>query len=44
MLNLVYHGTIDERVYSALSERMRDRFDIFGTLPDVIEDDWIADI
>ena len=24
--------------------RMRDRFDIFGTLPDVIEDDWIDDI
>jgi hypothetical protein len=23
---------------------MRDRFDIFGTLPDVIEDDWIDDI
>lgn len=23
---------------------MRNRYDIFGTLPDVIEDDWIADI
>jgi NAD-dependent DNA ligase len=23
---------------------MRDRYDIFGTLPDVIEDDWIEDI
>ena len=44
MLNLVYHGTIDERVYATLSERMRNRYDIFGTLPDVIEDDWIADI
>lgn len=44
MLNLVYHGTIDERVYAALSGRMRDRYDVFGTLPDVIEDDWIADI
>jgi superfamily II DNA or RNA helicase len=44
MLNLVYHGTIDERVYAALSDRMRNRYDIFGTLPDVIEDDWIADI
>ncbi len=23
---------------------MRDRFDIFGTLPDVIDDEWIADV
>ena len=23
---------------------MKDRYDIFGTLPDVIEDDWIEDI
>lgn len=23
---------------------MRDRFDVFGSLPDVIEDDWIDDI
>ena len=23
---------------------MRERFDIFGTLPDVIEDDWIEDL
>ena len=44
MLNLVYHGTIDERLYATLSERMRNRYDIFGTLPDVIEDQWIADI
>ncbi len=44
MLNLVYQGTIDEQIYDKLSERMRDRFDIFGTLPDVIEDDWIEDI
>jgi len=44
MLNLVYHGTRDERVYERLSERMRDRYDIFGSLPDVIEDDWIENI
>jgi superfamily II DNA/RNA helicase len=47
MLNLLYHGiaqqTVDEKVYAKLSERMRNRFDIFGTLPDVIEDDWIED-
>ncbi|WP_400768726.1 phospholipase D-like domain-containing anti-phage protein [Methylosinus sporium] len=44
MLNLVYGGTVDEKVYATLSQRMRDRYDIFGTLPDVIEDDWIDDI
>ncbi|MGH8593646.1 MAG: phospholipase D-like domain-containing anti-phage protein [Gammaproteobacteria bacterium] len=44
MLNLVYHDTRDEDVYAKLSARMQDRFDIFGALPDVIEDDWIEDI
>ena len=41
MLNLVYHETRDEDVYGALSRRMKDKFDIFGGLPDVIEADWI---
>jgi superfamily II DNA or RNA helicase len=41
MLNLVYHETQDEKVYRVLSRRMQDRFDIFGGLPDTIEDDWI---
>ncbi|MGH8589652.1 MAG: phospholipase D-like domain-containing anti-phage protein [Gammaproteobacteria bacterium] len=44
MLNLVYHDTRDEDVYAKLSERMRDRFDLFGALPDVIDDGWIEDI
>lgn len=44
MLNLVYAGTRDEDVYERLSQRMKDRYDIFGSLPDVIEDDWIDDI
>ncbi|MBM4285703.1 MAG: DEAD/DEAH box helicase [Deltaproteobacteria bacterium] len=41
MLNLVYHDTQDEKVYQALSRRMKDRYDIFVGLPDTIEDDWI---
>jgi superfamily II DNA/RNA helicase len=41
MLNLVYHGTRDESVYQVLSRRMKDRYDIFGGLPDTIEDEWI---
>jgi superfamily II DNA or RNA helicase len=44
MANLVYHATLDERVYETLSSRMQDRYNIFGTLPDVIRDDWIDDI
>jgi hypothetical protein len=44
MANLVYHGTVDEKVYETLSSRMQDRFNIFGTLPDVIRDDWIEGI
>lgn len=44
MLNLVNHGTVDERVYERLSERMRDRFDLFGALPDTIKDEWIENI
>ncbi|WP_010510753.1 phospholipase D-like domain-containing anti-phage protein [Komagataeibacter europaeus] len=42
--NLVYAGTRDEEVYQRLSERMQDRYDILGSLPDTIEDDWIHDI
>lgn len=41
MLNLVYHETQDEKVYTVLSERLKDTYDIFGSLPDTIEDDWI---
>jgi superfamily II DNA or RNA helicase len=41
MLNLVYHDTQDEKIYQVLSRRMKDRYDIFGGLPDTIEDDWI---
>ena len=41
MLNLVYKDTVDERIYTRLSERMKERFDILGSLPDTIIDDWI---
>jgi superfamily II DNA/RNA helicase len=44
MLNLVYHDTQDERVYAVISARMKDRYDIFGSLPDTIEDDWIESV
>lgn len=44
MLNLVNEQTVDEKVYERLSERMRDRYDLFGSLPDTIKDEWIDDI
>ena len=44
MLNLVYHETQDEKIYEALSRRMKDRYDIFGGLPDTIEDEWIENV
>jgi len=43
MLNLVYSETQDEKVYSVISRRLKDKFDIFGSLPDTIDDDWIED-
>jgi hypothetical protein len=44
MLNLVYSETQDEDVYRAISRRMKDRYDIFGSLPDTIEDEWIEGV
>jgi superfamily II DNA or RNA helicase len=44
MLNLVNERTVDEKVYARLSERMRDRHDLFGSVPDTIKDEWIEDI
>jgi hypothetical protein len=44
MLNLVYADTQDEKVYQVLSRRMKDKYDIFGGLPDTIEDDWIESV
>lgn len=44
MANLVYQETVDDRVYGMLSERMRDKFDVLGSIPDTIEDDWIEDL
>lgn len=44
MLNLVNEQTVDEKIYDRLSERMHDRYDLFGSVPDTIEDDWIDDI
>jgi superfamily II DNA/RNA helicase len=44
MLNLVNEQTVDEKVYERLSERMRNRYDLFGSIPDTLKDEWIDDI
>ena len=44
MLNLVNEQTVDEKVYARISERMRHRYDLFGSLPDTIRGEWIDDI
>ncbi len=44
MLNLVYHETQDVKVYQVLSRRMKTRYEIFGGLPDTIEDDCIETV
>lgn len=43
MLNLVYSETQDEKVYNVLSERLHDTYNIFGSIPDTIDDEWIDD-
>ncbi len=43
MLNLVYADTRDQKVYQALSARMKNTYDLFGSLPDTIDDAWIED-
>ncbi len=43
MLNLVYRDTQDEKIYDVLSQRLQDIYEILGSLPDTIEDEWIGD-
>ncbi len=44
MLNLVYNETRDEKVYKVISRRLKDKHDIFGGIPDIIDDEWIDDV
>lgn len=44
MANLTYAGTIDEQVYKVLSDRLRVSSEIFGTMPETIEAEWIDDL
>jgi hypothetical protein len=40
--NMRYKDSVEDRVHELLSSRLRDIYDLFGQLPDVLEDAWIA--
>ena len=44
MLNLMYHETRDEDIYQVISKRLKEKFDLFGGLPDTIEDEWVSSV
>lgn len=39
--NLRYKDSVEDRVHGLLSERLENIFNVFGQLPDVLEDVWI---
>lgn len=41
ILNLRYKDSIEDKVHDMLAERLKDIYDIFGQIPDVLEDVWI---
>ena len=40
--NMRYQGSVEDKVHSKLSERLNEIFKIFGQIPEVLEDVWIA--
>jgi hypothetical protein len=41
VLNLRYRGSVEDDVHEALSQRLRSIRDVFGTIPDTLEDVWV---
>ncbi|MBM4287910.1 MAG: helicase SNF2 [Deltaproteobacteria bacterium] len=39
--NMRYRGSVEDRVHQLLSARLKEIFDLFGQIPDVLEDVWI---
>ncbi len=39
--NMRYRGSVEDRVHELLSERFNDIYQLFGQLPDVLEDVWV---
>ena len=42
MANLRYRGSVEDRVHQLLSTRLASIKDLFGQLPDTLEDVWVA--
>lgn len=40
--NMRYKGSVEDKVHSKLSGRLQDIYTLFGQIPDVLEDVWIA--
>ncbi|NOX54981.1 MAG: DEAD/DEAH box helicase family protein [Planctomycetes bacterium] len=40
--NMRYKDSVEDRVHELLSERLHDIFSLFGQIPDVLEDVWVA--
>ena len=40
--NMRYKGSVEDKVHSKLSDRLKAIYDIFGQIPEVLEDVWIA--
>lgn len=41
ILNLRYKDSVEDKVHKALSERLSDIYNMFGQIPDTLEDVWI---
>ena len=40
--NMRYKDSVEDRVHELLSNRLQDIYNLFGQLPDVLEDAWVA--
>ncbi len=40
--NIRYKDSVEDRVHELLSDRLHDIFSLFGQIPDVLEDAWVA--
>lgn len=36
-----YRDSVEDRVHELLSERLEDIFELFGQVPDILEDAWV---
>jgi hypothetical protein len=42
VLNMRYRDSVEDRVHQLLSTRLQDIYHLFGQIPDVLEDVWVA--